>query len=70
MDTTGRGAVVRQLDFGDLPSVRAIAPGNRRGLRLATASSTLRGPEQYQVLDLRRRRAQIRARRALESLRS
>ena len=35
------------------------------GLRLAAASGILRGPEKYRQLDLRRRRAQIQARRLL-----
>jgi hypothetical protein len=38
----------------------------RRGLRLTTPSNTLRGPEKYWILDVRRRRAQIRARRTLD----
>jgi len=49
-----------RLDFGE------IAPkGQRTGLRLATAAGVLRGPEKYRLLDLKRRRAQIRARRVL-----
>ena len=63
MDRTGQA--VRRLDFGELPSAGTITLGVRRGLRLATPSGTLRGPEKYRVLDLRRRRAQIRARHAL-----
>jgi len=50
---------VGKLDFGDLPE-RPF----RRGLRLAVAGG-VRGPEKYRVLDLKRRRAQIRARREL-----
>jgi hypothetical protein len=57
--------VARTLDFGDLPTGRSIARGFRNGLRLATPSGDLCGPDKYRVLDLRRRRAQIRARRAL-----
>jgi hypothetical protein len=53
------------LDFGELSAERTIAPGFRNGLRLAPPSGVLRGPDKYRVLDLRRRRAQIRARRAL-----
>jgi hypothetical protein len=49
-----------RLDFGEMP-VR----GGRRGLRLAV-SGNLRGPEKYRLLELKRRRAQIRARRVLE----
>lgn len=50
--------VVGKLDLGETPSVR-------RGLRLVVAGG-IRGPEKYRLLDLKRRRAQIRARRALE----
>jgi len=51
------------LDFGAVP---AAAQGFRRGLRLATPlDRVLRGPEKYRILDLKRRRAQIRARREL-----
>jgi hypothetical protein len=49
-----------RLDFGELPE-RPF----RRGLRLV-ATGGIRGPEKYRILDLNRRRAQIRARRALE----
>ena len=58
-------AVARTLDFGEVPTERTIAIGFRNGLRLAAPSSALRGPDKYRVLDLQRRRAQIRARRAL-----
>ena len=53
------------LDFGELTaSTGAAAQGFRRGLRLATPlDKILRGPDKYRILDLRRRRAQIRARR-------
>jgi hypothetical protein len=38
----------------------------KRGLRLLTPlDRVLRGPEKYRILDLKRRRAQIRARREL-----
>jgi hypothetical protein len=50
-----------RLDFGER---RPAA--YRRGLRLATpAAGTPRGPETYRILDLKRRRAQMRARRLL-----
>lgn len=49
-----------KLDFGELPE-RPF----RRGLRLVI-SGGLRGPEKYRILEMKRRRAQIRARRALE----
>ena len=58
-------ATARTQDFGELPAERTIARGFRSGLRLALPSGELRGPDKYRVLDLRRRRAQIRARRAL-----
>ena len=47
-----------RLDFGEMPFMK--------GLRLATPSGTVaRGPEKYRILDLKRRRAQILARRVL-----
>ena len=51
---------VEKLDFGE---TRGHGGRWRRGLRLAVAGD--RGPEKYRILDLKRRRAQIRARRAL-----
>ena len=50
-----------RLDFGGMTSA---ANGLRRGLRLVTPAG-VRGPEKYRLLDLKRRRAQIRARRVL-----
>ena len=61
-----RQGAVRRQDFDELPAESTIARGYRKGLRLATPSGMLRGPEKYRLLDLRRRRAQIRARRALD----
>lgn len=58
-------AVTGRLDFGDLPAEKTIARGFRSGLRLALPAGRLHGPDKYEELDLRRRRAQIRARRAL-----
>ena len=53
-----------RLDFGELAEGRDR--GYRRGLRLATPlDRVLRGPEKYRILELKRRRAQIRARREL-----
>jgi hypothetical protein len=49
-------ATALKLDFGE---------SFRKGLRLATPSGVVRGPEKYRLLDLKRRRAQIRARREL-----
>jgi hypothetical protein len=71
----------QRLDFGEVTAAASLARGYRRGLRLATPfgraqgrpSAALRGPfdraqggpEKYQILDVKRRRAQIRARRIL-----
>jgi hypothetical protein len=55
-----RSALAVRLDFGE-----AAGPGTRRGLWLVSASRADRGPEKYRLLDLKRRRAQIRARRLL-----
>ena len=50
-----------RLDFGE-----RRAAGYRRGLRLTTpVAGKPRGPETYRILDLKRRRAQMRARRLL-----
>lgn len=60
MGRTGT-AQARQLAF------EALQPGRgfRRGLRLAAAAAGPCGPEKYRIFDLKRRRAQIRARRLL-----
>jgi hypothetical protein len=58
-----RSTTAVRLDFGELTFARTAAP--RSGLRLATPSGALRGPEKYRILDVKRRRAQIRARREL-----
>lgn len=50
--------IALKLDFGE-------SPLNRRGLRLATTAGIYRGPEKYRILEQKRRRAQIRARRVL-----
>ena len=56
-----------RLDFGGMPVAGMKAEqGFRRGLRLATPlDNVLRGPDKYRMLDLKRRRALIRARREL-----
>jgi len=54
------GSAALTLDFGEMPAGKAM----RRGLRLATPAG-LKGPDKYRLLDLKRRRAQIRARREL-----
>jgi hypothetical protein len=60
-----KGMGTMRLDFGT-PSAAALpARIYRRGLRLAIPPKGLHGPEKYRLLDMRRRRAQIRARREL-----
>ena len=65
-----RGSLAHQLDFADLaampfsPEGPALAP-RRTELRLTANGRHLRGPDKYKVLDQRRRRAQIEARRVL-----
>lgn len=61
------GAAALKLDFGGVTTT-SPGGGGRAGLRLATPSGALRGPEKYKVLDHRRRQAQIRARRLLEMM--
>ena len=54
-----------RLNFGEMLSAGS-RQGYRPGLRLATPlDRLLRGPEKYRILELKRRRAQIRARREL-----
>jgi hypothetical protein len=66
-----RGSLAHQLDFEDLttslmaPLGFAGQPIQRTELRLAPGGRRLRGPDKYRVLEHRRRRAQIEARRAL-----
>jgi hypothetical protein len=55
MQRRAAGTALR-FDFGEMPF--------RGRLRLATPAG-IRGPEKYRILDLKRRRAQIRARREL-----
>jgi hypothetical protein len=59
------------LDFGR-PAGPRRGQNCRRGLRLVVpdAGPALRGPDKYQVLEMRRRRAQIRARRVLQLVNS
>jgi len=52
-------------DFGNVTAAGSPGRSFRRGLRLATPSGALRGPDKYRILDLKRRRALIRARREL-----
>lgn len=58
-------SAARRLDFGDLPSEATIVRGFRSGLQLATGRNRMHGADKYRLLELRRRRAQIRARHAL-----
>jgi hypothetical protein len=61
------GSLAVKLDFGELPTrVTSTGSRGRAGLRLAAGTNQLGGPEKYRVLDLRRRQAQIRARRLLD----
>ena len=61
------GTLARQLDFGIEPvDGDTAAPRRRLGLKLAVPSAVLRGPDKYNVLEQRRRRAQINARRLLD----
>ena len=54
------------LDFGDVPTrVTSTGSRGRAALRLAPGPVGFSGPDKYRVLDLRRRRAQIRARHLL-----
>jgi hypothetical protein len=64
MKAMGSVGAIR-LDFGEVTATSTMGGGHRRGLRLAPASGALRGPDKYRVLALKRRRAQIRARREL-----
>jgi len=64
------GNVAGRLDFGELPGTTAgAAPRSPAGrasrLRLAPMPQAMTGPEKLRILDLKRRRAQIRARRVL-----
>lgn len=56
-------AMALRLDFGE--GTRAGTPVGRKGLWLATPPGGLRGPDRYRALDVKRRRAQIHARRVL-----
>jgi hypothetical protein len=61
------GSLARKLDFGEQPGA-VTGTGVRGGasLRLARPLPRLSGPDKYRVLDVRRRRAQIAARRLLD----
>jgi hypothetical protein len=57
--------VAARLAFRGVPERLGGGRSSRWGFCMV-GSAILRGPEKYRVLDLRRRRAQIRARRELE----
>jgi hypothetical protein len=59
------GSLARKLDFGEQPTVITSTGARGRGLRLAPSVGKLTGPDKYRMLDIRRRRAQIAARRML-----
>jgi len=63
------GAAALKLDFGAVTTTgsAAITPrGGRASLRLAPQPAALTGPDKYNVLEHRRRQAQIRARHLLD----
>ena len=62
------GALARKLDFGDLPTAVTSTDTRRRAALRLAPSRGLTGPEKYQVLERRRRQAQIQARRLLALL--
>ena len=62
---TFEGSAALKLDFGGMTTTSTPGVG-RVGLRLASASRILRGPDKYQVLEHRRRQAQIKARHLLQ----
>lgn len=61
------GAAARMLEFEETVA-NGPSAGRAGGLRLATRTRALQGPDKYKVLDHRRRQAQIRARRILAAL--
>jgi hypothetical protein len=61
------GTAARKLEFDDVPADAGRVPQGR-GLRLAPARLALRGPDKYRILEQRRRRAQMEARRILDLL--
>ena len=59
------GSAALKLDFGEATTTAPMVRAGRGSLRLAS-SGAIRGPEKYKELELRRRRAQIKARHLLE----
>jgi hypothetical protein len=60
------GSLALELDFGEYPAVVTSTGRGQGGLRLARTTGRLTGPDKYQVLEHRRRQAQIRARHLLD----
>jgi hypothetical protein len=60
-----RHSAARQLDFGGTRGEDTAGTPIRRALAMARKPASTRGPAKYAELDLKRRRAQIRARRLL-----
>ena len=62
------GTLALKLDFGEPVTTTTLANVSKRGMRLAPTSATARGPQKYRILEHRRRQAQIKARRLLDSI--
>jgi hypothetical protein len=60
------GSLALKLDFGESTTTTTVVGASKSRLRLATVTSTPRGPDKYRILEHRRREAQIRARRFLD----
>jgi hypothetical protein len=61
------GTLARQLQLSEEDGLAVVA-GPKPTLRLARARLALRGPDKYRVLEHRRRKAQMAARRILDLL--
>jgi hypothetical protein len=59
------GTLARKLDFGELPGAVTSTGGRGRAALRLTPSRRLTGPDKYDVLERRRRHAQINARHLL-----
>ena len=57
------GSLAVKLDFGEMTTTTFPS---RAALRLAAMPARLNGPDKYQMLEHRRRQAQIKARRLLD----
>lgn len=61
------GSLARKLDFGEIAANgRTTAVSGRRPMLRLASAMRLTGPGKYQVLEARRRHAQITARRLLD----